>query len=96
MKTASLPQATGVPILPFRYPGRAGIRIFHNHLIEANDALRFDFHIEQVTQKEFRHETVNCLTGASHSFENAGPYELVLDILFKTKENYGELNHQGN
>lgn len=28
--------------------------------------------------------------------KNAGPYELVLDILFKTKETMSELNHQGN
>lgn len=27
--------------------------------------------------------------------KNAGPYELVLDILFKTKT-MSELNHQGN
>jgi hypothetical protein len=28
------------------------------------------------------------LTGAGDPFKNAGPYELVLDILFKTREDY--------
>lgn len=50
MKTASLPQATWrFPFSPSDIQGGPVYEFSIYHLIEANDALRFDFHIEQVT-----------------------------------------------